>query len=219
MHISSTFLLFALRGPSIGMKCPIFFMIIVTNNRSVAARGPRGLDPLPVSCDSVCPPGVSCPEYDGCFIQGKASMSAEAANLCSSTVASALAADRTNCAASVSTQKASYEAMISAEQTQCQSRIRDQQTLCANQVASLSSELAKYQPSPQPSPQPRSKDPIGTRYKTLQHTPWRDCKTLCEKDRECYACGANHSGNCYFYKDGMCPGDKFCYYNWYREDE
>ncbi|KAH7231641.1 uncharacterized protein BKA55DRAFT_544783 [Fusarium redolens] len=99
------------------MRLPIsLFLPALWVASYVVGKGPSGLKPLPITCDSCCPPGVSCPANDGCFIQGRANMSAEAGDRCSSTVESVIAAEQTSCAASISSAISS----VSSALTQCQ---------------------------------------------------------------------------------------------------
>ncbi|KAK7592054.1 hypothetical protein V3481_006689 [Fusarium oxysporum f. sp. vasinfectum] len=128
------------------MRLPIsVFLSALWAASYVVGKGPSGLKPGPRRCDRYCAPGVSCPANDGCFIQGRANMSAEAEERCSSTVESVVAAEQTSCAASISAeqtncisaQQSSCAASISAEQTSCAASISAEQTSCA---ASISAE-------------------------------------------------------------------------------
>ncbi|KAH7202912.1 hypothetical protein BKA60DRAFT_546010 [Fusarium oxysporum] len=96
------------------MQLPIsLFLPALWAASSVVGKGPSGLQPLPDECKSCCAVGVTCPENDGCVIQGRRG----AEGRCSTSIESVIAAEQTSCAASIS-------ASISAQQTSCAASIQ-----------------------------------------------------------------------------------------------
>jgi hypothetical protein len=99
---------------------------------SVMAAKP---EPLPKTCSSVCPPGVTCPEYDGCYLQGRKTMAAEADRRCAASVDAARAEEKAKYEAKIAEMEASCNAKVSEEKSSCDAKLADKETSCNTKLA------------------------------------------------------------------------------------
>ncbi|KAH7202910.1 hypothetical protein BKA60DRAFT_656760 [Fusarium oxysporum] len=188
------------------MRLPIsLFLPALWATSYVVGKGPSGLEPLPVTCKSRCPPGVSCPANDGCFIQGRANMSAEAGDRCSSTVESVIAAEQTSCAASISAEETNC---ISAQQSSCATSISAQQTSCSasisSAISSVSSALTECQAAAASAAVGQTCIVRGwgsLYYQNIGTVDLAGCKARCLADSKClsYSYRLEGLGNCFLY--------------------